>query len=758
MAFPTTGVLDNFTRPNESPLSDGGDWRSPIFNGYESMSVVGDVAVPNPDGAGTDSSNSYWEADFFGGAVEVWATFASYDQAAAAHAFVGACLGNLNTGAETGYILQQQSSGELTLRKVVAGGTSDLLADYTGLTLADGDSIGISVNAGTVTAYHKHSGTWTTLGSASDSAYASGAIGFGTLNGTSGASPTFSAFGGGGTAIPNTPQLPYVQSKRGLYLTVTDLSGEPILSGSSAPLPVKTPDTPQVTIPLSDSRTGQVAVSMFEKIAPVLQAATTVVKVLYINPKGDESLVLNGIVLSKVDDFDEETTTVQLHDSTIRLKKRYLGYDHASIMLSWGLTVDGVGNYYSSSLLTENGLEEFYNVNSVFGIPLDGFGLRLLLLDASHGEADWNGWPIGTAASFYGIPTMGIRYQPDYSVDNANPQPAYGAEGIPPTGFVIHGTLMEGSPDITGVTFPGGQVIGDVYEYGALSGPGIADFAQVLSATGTTIVMSQDATLSESMGTINLEDAIYCQLTRGDCVYDDLTDMVQAQGALECNFEPVDADHKGPSGGTWEPGQLCEFYTANRVGTDRSQGNAGNNPPVTFVHGIGGFHLTHSPDADQLITYSVECGPGGPNDPNDFFGKVTVEADTVPTYGIWEDWEQATSAGNGDNPISNAVLADRSDAILTGFQNPPQFITAVCDTDRIGGTPDDPTNGYCYGTDFFLGDTVTVYAKRGYVTVGPLAVRITQVGISRIDESGNCQLELTMVPYLTAGIDPGSAV
>jgi hypothetical protein len=243
-----------------------------------------------------------------------------------------------------------------------------------------------------------------------------------------------------------------------------------------------------------------------------------------------------------------------------------------------------------------------------------------------------------------------------------------------------------------------------------------------------------------------LEDAIYCQLSRGDCVYDDITDIVQAQGAFECNWEPVDVDHLGPSSSDWITGQLCELHTANRIGTDRSQGNTEGHVPVVFVHGIGGVHVTHSPDADQLRTYVVEVGPGGPADPLDLFNKVTTEADTVPDYGFWEDWEQATSAGNGDNPISNQILGNRANAILTGFQNPPQFVTITVDTDSAAQ--------YAYGSDFFLGDTVTVYAKRGKVTMGPLDVRITQMGITRVDESGNCQLSITAVPYLTASVDP----
>ena len=523
---------------------------------------------------------------------------------------------------------------------------------------------------------------------------------------------------------------------------MTDLDGHPITAGINRPLPVKTVENPQVTIPLSDSRTGQMDVSMFEDIAPALQVATSVVKVEYVNPKGQSILVLNGIVLGKSDDFDNAVTTVQLHDSTLRLKRRYLGYNHYSIMLGWATEVsDGDVNALTGG--------DFNGITSIYGIPLDGTGIRLLLLDTSHGAKDWRGWPPLTSSPFFGVPAMGIRYDPDNSTDTANRQPVYGAEGIPPTGFPFHGTLTAGSATITGVTFPGGQTITDVYEYGALSGPGIADFAQVLSASGTSVVMSQKATLNESLGTVVLEDALYCQLSRGDCVYDDITSMVQAQGAFECDYLAVDKDHLGFSGAAWVAGQLCELYTANRVGSDRSFGNTAGNTPVQFVHGLGGCHVTHAPDANALITYVAEVGPGGQNDPNDLLNKAIVEANTVPTYGFYEAWDQAVVAGNGDNPISNAVLNNRAEAVLTAYQNPPQFLTITIDTDSVGQ--------YAYGTDFFLGDSVTIFAKRGNVTMGPLTVRITSVGITRIDEAGNCQLAITAVPYLTASVNPSDA-
>lgn len=770
MTFPTTGILDDFTRANENPLSDSGSWTCPLWAGDSNMAVISDqCAAENP----SNDSDAYWNLGF-NAYCEAYATVID---PTAGIPYIYACITSEGTSDVSGYMLWLQS-GSFFVDRFDDGASTEILSGS--LTQAAGDSYGISVDTdGTIGVWQQPSdGEWSSVGSTSDDTYTSGKIGFGWSGAGSDPLAVYTSFGGGGSSpsppLPPSPS-PTGPNNTGLFLTVCDLNGNAITDGSDRPLPVRTPDQPQVTIPLSDSRTGQVAVSMYEPVAGVLHdsAGEAVVRMLYRNPKGDEVLVLNGIVMNPDSNFDAGTVTAQLHDSTMRLKKRFLGYNHASIILGQGEPLDSEGTSYSEDILDTAGLGEFYNISSVYGIPLDGFGLRLLLLDTSHGAADWHGWPYPSDDEFVAIPPMGIRYQPGYSVDDANPQPAYGPNGVPPTGVggliggAAEGTgfsasATEGSAvlenvNLDGATDAGGNAAtwAELVEYMALTGPGIPEFAQILSTDegASTITMSLDATentgaTSDGLNAYVAQAAIYCQLSRGDCVYDDLSDMVQAQGAFECDWIPVDAAHLGPSGATWVAGQLCELYTANRVGTDRSQGNPAGNVPVVFVNGIGGFHLDFSPDADSLITYEVQVGPGGPDGDEDVLNKVEFIADSVNTYGIWEDWQQATAAGTGDTPISNYVLANRAAAILTAYQQVPKFMTATIDTDAIGA--------YAFGTDYFLGDTVTVVGQKGYVSVGPVAVRITQIEVTQTDPNGNCQIQLSLVPYLTAnpGISP----
>ena len=551
-----------------------------------------------------------------------------------------------------------------------------------------------------------------------------------------------------------------------IFLVATDLTGAPKSKGVNRPAPVRTVHQPQVTIPLSDSRTGELTVSMYEAIAAVITAGDTAIKVTYRSPKGTNTLILNGIVVQPTYDLDAATIDFTLQDPTIWLKHRYLGYSQVSICMGLGLPfwnpppahpgpgVDPGIDAYSGGAL--NGLD------TVYGIPLDGVGLRTILYDAAHGTI-----PRGGAVPF------GIRP----GRDDATPQPAlenadYGALAAPPNdavgppygvggvqsdgisaGTPFKATATKGSNILTDVDFAGvtrwdgsPAAIADIVRYQRIDGASIPQFGSVVSAAGTEITMNLPA----------VSDGVAEKfITEGDCCYDDITDMVQAAGGFECDWIPVDAENLGMSGDAWNPGEMCELYTANRIGTDRTKGNTSGEggaelTPVVFVHGQGGFHLTYAPDADQMCTYVVECGSGGQIDPNDYLNKIELISNTAQKYGYYQDWEQATEAGEGDSPISNALLYNRGVGVLTAYQVPPQFLTAKIDSDKV--------SGYCYGDDFVIGDTVNVYGKKGNFelldTTGQsksdlLEARIISVSFTETDENGNVQLDLTLVPHLT---------
>ena len=73
----TPPVLDNFNRPNEDPLSGGGNWARAQQNTWFDMRIVGNVATHSASG----SSMSYWTQNAFAaGEGSVWGKYGNTDQ------------------------------------------------------------------------------------------------------------------------------------------------------------------------------------------------------------------------------------------------------------------------------------------------------------------------------------------------------------------------------------------------------------------------------------------------------------------------------------------------------------------------------------------------------------------------------------------------------------------------------------------------------------------------------------------------------
>jgi len=71
MAFPTTGVLDAFTRADEGPLGNS-TWSGPLFSGQAQLRLVSNACVVTTDGT---ANSSYWSANTFGPDCEIFVTF-----------------------------------------------------------------------------------------------------------------------------------------------------------------------------------------------------------------------------------------------------------------------------------------------------------------------------------------------------------------------------------------------------------------------------------------------------------------------------------------------------------------------------------------------------------------------------------------------------------------------------------------------------------------------------------------------------------
>ena len=167
MAFPTTGILDNFNRGDEGPPPSA-SWITPLTSYYTGMSVSGNQCV-----SAAAPSAAAWGTQF-GPDSEIYFTVASLGADAFIDIFIR--LNDLDFGASVDYYyFSIAHSGGTTYDWYVYQVVDGVLTqkDTGSFTLNDGDSVGMSAVGTTIKALHKPSaGAWTELSSITDSGVA----------------------------------------------------------------------------------------------------------------------------------------------------------------------------------------------------------------------------------------------------------------------------------------------------------------------------------------------------------------------------------------------------------------------------------------------------------------------------------------------------------------------------------------------------------------------------------------------------------
>ena len=150
MAFPTTGILDDFNRADETPLSGGGNWGD--RNTSQDLSLVSNRV----GGAGVNQlSSEYWTVATYGPDCEVYVSatrLASYGTGS----YVRLWLRIQNPGAanETGYMMQwlNNASG-CSIFKETSREAYTSLATSSTPRFAANDQIGMEAIGTTITVY-----------------------------------------------------------------------------------------------------------------------------------------------------------------------------------------------------------------------------------------------------------------------------------------------------------------------------------------------------------------------------------------------------------------------------------------------------------------------------------------------------------------------------------------------------------------------------------------------------------------------------
>lgn len=209
-AFPTAGVFDTTTRPDEQPLT--GSWAGPIFAADVIPSLIGNVIT----NTGSLGSSAIWAPSAGTTNCEIYCTLGpGFVDGVSPIPNLWWRVTNPNSGLVSGYYVKLAFS-DLFPHKVSAGAVSGL-PDFAGVPLNSGDSIGVRMVGSVMTFMRKPSGgtTWVTVGTLTDASFTSGSIGISFNAGGSGAGGIKTIGGGAvvaGTSVPTWPTSPSIRS------------------------------------------------------------------------------------------------------------------------------------------------------------------------------------------------------------------------------------------------------------------------------------------------------------------------------------------------------------------------------------------------------------------------------------------------------------------------------------------------------------------------------------------------------------------
>lgn len=177
MAFPTTGLIDNFDRADATTL--GANWTTfiTVFTGARSHDIVTNECKAVDVGAQQD----YYNVATYGPDCEAYITVRAV---ASANEGFGLFLRlvNIGSGATDGYLLKaikQTGTDTWEIYRIDNAATTLLGATVTGPEFAVGDQIGFEAIGSTLKGYHKPAaGSWTEVLARTDATYsAAGRIG-----------------------------------------------------------------------------------------------------------------------------------------------------------------------------------------------------------------------------------------------------------------------------------------------------------------------------------------------------------------------------------------------------------------------------------------------------------------------------------------------------------------------------------------------------------------------------------------------------
>lgn len=192
MAFPTTGILDSFNRANEGPPPSS-NFSGPADPGDGSLQTSSNQCV-----SASGYGYIWWNVAQFGPDCEAYVTLASVPDVSWNYTWVAVKLQSPGTSGIDGYEITIETQQSPTNDNVYVNRIDNNVSTQLGATIntnfAAGDGLGVGILGSAISAYRRSSGTWSSLGSRTDSTYGAGYIGVGT-----GTAHPLDDFGGGTT-------------------------------------------------------------------------------------------------------------------------------------------------------------------------------------------------------------------------------------------------------------------------------------------------------------------------------------------------------------------------------------------------------------------------------------------------------------------------------------------------------------------------------------------------------------------------------
>jgi len=168
MAFPTTGILDDFTT-DEDPISEGGVWTGPLYTTHSQLRKVSGQLAREATGAAWGSS--YLAADY-GPECEAYMTIATAD---AAHEMtLHVKMSPIGDTTMDGYSFDYFRGSTVNGLYRYDNGAGTQLGSLFTQVWSNGDAVGVEYLAGNIAVYRKPAaGAWGQLATRGETTYQS---------------------------------------------------------------------------------------------------------------------------------------------------------------------------------------------------------------------------------------------------------------------------------------------------------------------------------------------------------------------------------------------------------------------------------------------------------------------------------------------------------------------------------------------------------------------------------------------------------